>query len=89
MNTHPVQILAPVFRFLGSAIQEHADVFLTLFVYIGLPLIAWFWGRRSGRKKIKPGNTFVLVIRPPGKTLSPVSRWTFESGNDNSNPFGG
>lgn len=88
MNTHPVQVLAPVFRFLDSTFREHGDVLLTLFVYIGLPLIAWFLGRRSGRKKIKPGNTFILVIRPPGKTLSPVSRWTFESDDENSNLFG-
>jgi nicotinamide riboside transporter PnuC len=78
----------PVLHFLDWLIQAHGETLTNLFVYVGLPLIAWFLGRRSARKKIKPGNTFILVVRPPGKTLSPVSRWTFES-DDDSGPFGG
>lgn len=76
----------PILHFLDWLIRQHGDLICALFVYVGLPLTAWFLGRRSGRKKRKPGNTFVLVIRPPGKTLSPVSRWTFQS-NDDSGPF--
>ncbi|MGH7978583.1 MAG: hypothetical protein ACREE6_04365 [Limisphaerales bacterium] len=77
-----------ILHFLDWLIQAHGDLLSGLFVYVGLPLIAWFLGRRSGRKKARCGNTFILVVRPPGKTFSPVSRWTFESGDDN-NPFGG
>jgi ACR3 family arsenite efflux pump ArsB len=79
----------PILHFLDWLIQAHGEALSNLLVYVGIPLIAWYLGRRSARKKIKRGNTFVLVIRPPGKTLSPVSRWTFESDEDNSNLFGG
>jgi hypothetical protein len=89
MNSHPVHLLAPVFHFLDRMIHEHGDILYMLFVYVAVPLAAWLLGRRCARKKIKRGNTFVLVIRPPGKTLSPVSRWTFESEDDANGPFGG
>jgi hypothetical protein len=78
----------PVLHFLDWLIREHGEALMNLFVYVGLPLIAWFLGRRSAKKKAKTGHTFILVVRPPGKTLSPVSRWTFES-DDDSGPFGG
>ena len=78
----------PVLHFLDWLIQTHGEALTNLFVYIGLPLSAWLLGRRSARKKTKQGNTFILVVRPPGKILSPVSRWTFES-DDGSGPFGG
>jgi hypothetical protein len=89
MNSHPIYLLAPVFQFLDWLIREHGDFLSGLFVYVAVPLAAWYFGRRSGRKKLKRGNTFVLVVRPPGKVLSPVSRWTFESGDDDNGPFGG
>ena len=78
----------PIFQFLDWLIRAHGVALSNLFVYIGIPYIAWLLGRRAGRKKTKRGNTFILVVRPPGKTLSPVSRWTFES-DDDSGPFGG
>ena len=78
----------PVLHFLDWLIQAHGEVLTNLFVYAGIPYVAWLLGRRTGRKKIKQGNTFILVIRPPGKTLSPLSRWPFES-DDDSGPFGG
>jgi hypothetical protein len=79
----------PVLYFLDWLIRRHGDALTALFVYICLPLTAWFLGRRSERKRHKRSNTFVLVIRPPGQTLSAASRWTFESGDDDSGPFGG
>jgi hypothetical protein len=79
----------PIFRFIDWLLREHGAFVSGLFVYIGLPLTSWFLGRRSERKKRKRGNTFVLVIRPPGKSLSAVSRWNFESSaDDDSGPFG-
>jgi nicotinamide riboside transporter PnuC len=78
----------PILHFLDWLIRRHGDLLTALFVYIGLPLTAWFLGRRSGRKKRKRSNTFVLVIRPPGKTLSAASRWTFESDDEGTSPFG-
>ena len=87
MNSHPIYLLTPVFRFLDWMIREHGDFLSGLSVYVAVPLAAWYLGRRMGRKKRKQGNTFILVVRPPGKSFSPVSRWTFESGED-SGPFG-
>ena len=79
----------PILYFLDWLIRNHSGLISGLFVYIGLPLAAWLLGRRAGRKKRKRSNTFVLVIRPPGKSLSAASRWTFESDDDDSNPFHG
>jgi len=78
----------PILHFFDWLIQRHGEAVANLFVYVGIPYIAWLLGRRAGRNKTKQRNTFVLVIRPPGKTLSAASRWTFESGEDESNPFG-
>jgi len=79
----------PILHFIDWLIRQHGGLVSGLFVYAVLPLTAWFLGRRSGRRKRKRSNTFVLVIRPPGKTLSAASRWTFESDDDSSNPFEG
>ena len=78
----------PLLQFLDWLIRAHGEALTNLFIYVGIPYISWFLGLRAGKKKIKQRNTFVLVIRPPGKTLSPVSRWTFES-DDGSGPFDG
>jgi hypothetical protein len=78
----------PILRFVDWLIREHGDSLGRLFVYVAVPLAAWYLGRRMGRRKHKQGNTFILVVRPPGKSFSPVSRWTFES-NDDNGPFGG
>lgn len=90
MNTHPVQLLAPVFHFLDRMIHEHGDILYMVFVYLAIPFIAWLLGRRSGRKKVKGNHTFVLVIRPPAQPpgLPPVIRWDFEAPEDGSGPFG-
>ncbi|HEV2328205.1 MAG TPA: hypothetical protein VGY56_05380 [Verrucomicrobiae bacterium] len=78
----------PILQFLDWLIRAHGEALLNLLTYFGIPYIAWLLGRRAGRKKNKQGNTFILVVRPPSNTLSPVSRWTFESGDDGG-PFGG
>jgi hypothetical protein len=84
------EVLSPVFHFLDRLAHEHGDILL--FVYVGIPLIAWILGRRAGRKKVKQSHTFILVIRPPTQPppLPPVVRWEFEPPSDNdSGPFGG
>ncbi len=91
MNSHPVYLLEPVFRFLDNLIHDHGDLLYVLFVYIAIPLIAWILGRRSGRKKINGNHTFVLVIRQPAgpPPIPPVIRWEFEPPKDGNGPFGG
>jgi hypothetical protein len=90
MNSHSTYLLAPVFQFLDWLIREHGDFLSGLFVYVGIPLAAWYLGRRSARKQMKGRHTFVLVIRPPTQPpgLPPVTRWNFDSPDD-AGPFGG
>lgn len=80
----------PLLQFLDWLIREHGDFLSGLFVYVGMPLIAWFLGRRSGRKKTKQSHTFVLVIRPPAQSseVPPVIRWNFEPPDGDGQPFG-
>ena len=81
----------PIFRLIVWMLREHGAFVSGLFVYVAVPLIAWYFGRRSGRKKTKTSHTFVLVIRPPAPTSSgvpPVIRWNFEPPDDASGPFG-
>jgi hypothetical protein len=88
MNSHPVYLLASVFHFLDRMIHEHSGLLYMLFVYIAIPLAAWYFGRRSARKKVKRGHTFVLVIRPPAQSseVPPVIRWNCD-GPDENGPF--
>jgi hypothetical protein len=79
----------PILHFVDWLIRQHGQLISRTFVYICVPLTAWLLGRRVGRKKRKRRNTFVLVIRPPGKTLPAASRWTFESSDEDSDPFSG
>lgn len=90
MNPHPVQLLEPVFRFLDRQIHENGDALYMLLVYIAVPLVAWLLGRRAGRKRIKRGHTFVLVVRPPAQPppVPPVIRWNFDAADDDTGPFG-
>lgn len=82
--------MTSILHFLDWLIRQHGDFVSALFVYVGLPLIAWFLGRRSARKKSKRSHTFVLVVRPPAPSgVPPVIRWNFDSPHDESGPFGG
>lgn len=81
----------PIFRFIDWMLREHGAFISGLFVYVAVPLTAWYLGRRSVKKKTKTSHTFVLVIRPPAPTSSgvpPVIRWNFEPPDDASGPFG-
>jgi len=62
----------PIFRLIIWVLQNHGTFVSGLFVYVAVPLIAWCFGRRSGRKKTKASHTFVLVIRPPAPMSSGV-----------------
>jgi hypothetical protein len=81
----------PILHFFDVLIRQHGEALTNLFVYIVIPCIAWFLGRRAGRKKTKQSHTFVLMIRPPAQSsdLPPVIRWKFEPPADGSGPFGG
>ena len=80
----------PLLQFLDWLIREDGNFLSGVFVYVGMPLIAWLLGRRAGRKKTKQSHTFVLVIQPPAAPpgVPPVIRWNFEPPEDDSNPFG-
>lgn len=82
----------PIFRFLDWMLREHGGFLSALVVYVAIPFAAWALGRRSGRKKVKQGHTFVLVIRPPAQSsgVPPIIRWNFEPpSDDDSSPFDG
>lgn len=80
----------PILHFIVILIQRHGEALTNLFVYVVIPLTAWFLGRRAGRKKVKQSHTFVLMIRPPAPPpgVPPIIRWNFEPPDDGSNPFG-
>ena len=50
MNSHPVQLLEPVFHFLDRMIYEQGDILYMLFVYASIPLIAWILSGGLRRK---------------------------------------
>lgn len=59
----------PILDFLDVLIRQHGEALTNLFVYVVFPLIAWFFGQPSGRKKLETSPTFVLVIRPPAQSF--------------------
>jgi hypothetical protein len=72
-------------------LRERGAFISGLFVYVAVPLTAWYLGRRSGKKKTKTSHTFVLVIRPPTSSSSGVPaviRWNFEPPDAVNGPFG-
>jgi hypothetical protein len=81
----------PIFRFIDWMLRERGAFVFGLFVYVAVPLAAWFFGRRAGRKKTKRNHTFILVIRPPTglSGVPPFIRWEIEPPNDGCGPFGG
>jgi hypothetical protein len=81
----------PIFRLIVWLLRDHGAFVSGCFVYIVVPLVAWYLGRRAGRKKLKGNHTFILVIRPPAEPsgIPPVIRWNFEPQDGDGNPFGG
>lgn len=62
MNAHPVQMMAPVYKFLDRLIAEHGHLLYMGLVYVSLPLIAWIL---SGGLRRKSSRREILAIRPP------------------------
>lgn len=69
MNAHPVQKLAPVFKFLDRLIAEHGHLLYMALVSAALPLIAWILSgglrRKSSRRETAAIILPIIVIRPP------------------------
>ena len=68
MNSHPVQLLEPVFRFLDRMIHDHGDVLYMMLVYVSIPLIAWILNgglRRKSSRQTSGITVPIIVIRPP------------------------
>jgi hypothetical protein len=81
----------PILRFIDWLIRQHPELLGGLFVYVAVPLAAWYLGPRSGPKAVQGHHTFDLVIRPPAQSLGipPVIRWEIEPPKDGGNPLGG
>lgn len=69
MNAHPVQMLAPVYKFLDMLIAENGHHLYMALVYAALPLIAWILSgglrRKSSRRETAAILLPILVVRPP------------------------
>jgi hypothetical protein len=81
----------PIFHLIVWLLREHGEFVSGLFVYVAIRLIAWHLRRRSGRRKTKTSHSFVLVTWPPAPISSgvpPLIRWSSESPDDASGPFG-
>ncbi len=75
MNTHPVQILDPVFRFLDGMIEDYGLYLFMGLVYIAIPFLAWVLcgGLRRALFKGKsvPQLSAVVVLHLPGRPPQP------------------
>lgn len=67
MNAHPVQMLAPVYKFLDSLIADYGHFLYMALVYAALLVIAWISSgglrRKSSRRETAEGILLILVIR--------------------------
>ena len=66
MNSHPVQMLDPVYRFLDGMIEEHGHLLYLGLVYVSIPLIVWILSGGLRRKNSRPeAHTSIIVIHTP------------------------
>ena len=99
MNSHPVQLLEPVFHFLDPMIYEQGDVLYMVLVYASIPLIVWILKGGLRRKTSRQTPAIIvpiIVIRPPSPPppLPPVigespEREQRPSDDDDSSSFAG
>lgn len=80
MNSHPVQMLDPVFRFLNEMIEDYGLYLFMGFVYVAIPFLVWVLcgGLRRALFKGKsvPHVSPVIVIHLPGKPSQPSESFT-------------
>jgi len=71
MSTHPVQMLAPVFRFLDDLIGDYGHLLYMGLVYAAIPLCAWilFGGsRRKSSTEQSPAPRIIVIHQPEERT---------------------
>ena len=80
MNTHPIQMLDPVFKFLDRVIDDYGLYLFMGFAYVAIPLLVWVLcgglRRRLLKGKPMPHMPPVIVIRMPGRPPEPLERFT-------------
>ena len=88
MNTHPVQMLDPLFRFLDGMIEDYGLYLFMGFVYVAIPFLVWVLcgGLRRALFKGKsvPHLPPVIIIPLPGRSPQPPE--TFHPFPVNSEP---
>jgi hypothetical protein len=88
MNTHPVQMLDPVFDFLDTVIEDYGLYLFMGFAYVAIPFLVWVLcgGLRRALFKGKsvPHLPPVIVIPLPGRPLQPPE--TFNPFPENAEP---
>jgi hypothetical protein len=82
MNTHPIQMLDPVFKFLDRVIDDYGLYLFMAFVYVAIPFLVWVLcgGLRRTLFKGKPMPQVPPIIVIPLLGRPPVPPETF-------NPF--
>ncbi len=72
MNKHPIQMLAPVFRFLDDLICDYGHLLYMGLVYAAIPLCAWILFGGSRRKSSgQPSAPRLIVIHQPAERREP------------------
>ena len=75
MNTHPVQMLDPVFEFLDTVIEDYGLYLFMGFVYVAIPFLVWVLcgGLRRALFKGKsvPHLPPVILLHLPGRPPQP------------------
>ena len=71
MNSHPVQMLDPVFRFLDGMIEDYGLYLFMGFVYVAIPFLVWVLcgglRRTLFNGKSVPHLPTVIIIPLPGR----------------------
>ncbi len=86
MNTHPVQMLDPVFRFLDTVIEDYGLYLFMGFVYVAIPFLVWVLcgGLRRALFKGKSVQHLppVIIIPLPGRPSQPPAFNPFPTNNE-------
>lgn len=72
MNAHPVQVLAPVFKWLDELIREHGDILYMGLVYASIPLMGWILcGGLRRKNSARQPQTAIIILHAPERPPSP------------------